>query len=190
MVLAVLARSDDAVREAERACELDPLCLVVGTTAAWVRYVAGDYEAAIEHCRRVLDLDPRQLPAQRLMGAAYLQAGRTRDALEAFEAQHPELRNDPVTISWLAHAKAGTGDRPGARALLAALQGLDGSRYLPHYHLASAYAGLGEVDAAFVALEQATVDCDPALAHVAVERRFGPIRSDPRYTRLVDLLGL
>jgi len=61
MVLAVLARSDDAVREAERACELDPLCLVVGTTAAWVRYVAGDYEAAIERCRRVLDLDPRQL---------------------------------------------------------------------------------------------------------------------------------
>jgi len=121
------------------------------------------------------------------MGAAYLQAGRTRDALKAFEAQHPELRNDPGTISWLAHAKAGTGgDRPGARCW----RPCRGSMAAATYHLAITYAGLDEVDAAFVALEQATVDCDPALAHVAVEPRFGPIRSDPRYTRLVDLLGL
>ena len=91
----------------------------------------------------------------------------------------------------MARAREGWDRRRSAgRALLAALQGLDGSRYLPHYHLAIAYSGLDEVDAAFVALEQATVDCDPVLAHVAVEPRFGPIRSDPRYTRLVDLLGL
>ena len=190
MLLAVLSRTVEAVREAERACELDPLCLVVGTTAAWVRYVAGDYEAAIERCRRVLDLDPRHLSAQRLMGAAYLQAGRTRDALDAFEVRHQALERDPVTLSWLAHARAVTGGRSAAQDLLAILQRLDGSRYLPHYHLAIAYAGLGDVEAAFVALEQATVDCDPALAHVAVEPRFGPIRSDPRYARLVNLLGL
>ena len=47
--------SDDrreAVRESQRARELDPLCLVVGTSAAWTQYMAGDYQAAIETCRQ------------------------------------------------------------------------------------------------------------------------------------------
>ena len=45
-------------------------------------------------------------------------------------------------------------------------------------------------DAAPSALEQAVVDCDPALTNLAVEPRFEPIRSDSRYTRLLNLLGL
>lgn len=52
-----------AVRESERACELDPLCLVVQTHAAWVRYMAGDYDGALERCRRTSELEPQYLPA-------------------------------------------------------------------------------------------------------------------------------
>lgn len=58
------------------------------------------------------------------------------------------------------------------------------------YHAAMAHVGLGEIDAAFAALERATVDADPALAAVAVEPRVAPLRTDPRYARLVELLGL
>ena len=76
VMLSVLGRHGEAIRETERACELDPLCLVVGTTAAWVRYAAGDYDAAIDHCRNTIDMDPEFMAARRLLGAAYLQAGR------------------------------------------------------------------------------------------------------------------
>lgn len=190
ILLASLARRAEAVREAERACELDPLCLVVGSSGALVQYLVGDYDAAIERCRRTAELDPQYLPAQRLMAAAYLQAGRTREAVEGLAAVHAAAPQDPITIAWLAHAKAVTGDRTGALDRLAHWRKLERTRYLSHYHFALAQVGLGETGEAFAALETAMVEGDPALTYMAVEPRFEPLRSDPRYLRLIDLLGL
>jgi len=189
-LLVALARREEAVRESERACELDPLCLVVSSTAAWVRYLAGDYQAAMDHCRRTIDLDPQHLLARRIMAAAALQSGRTSDAIEVLDAAHTASQGDPVVTAWLAHAKAVTGDRAGATDLLARLRRLDRKQYLPPYHLALVHVGLGDIDSAFASLQTATVDCDPALPNVAVEPRFAPLRSDPRYARLLELLGL
>jgi Tfp pilus assembly protein PilF len=190
VLLACLSRRAEAIKEAERACEMDPLCLIVGASSALVQYLVGEYHGAVERCRRTMDLDPQFLPALRLLAAANLQLGRTRDAVEALEAVHAAAPHDPIATAWLAHAKAVTGDRTGALDRLAHLRKLDRSRYLPPFHIALAYAGLGDADEAFAALEKATVDGDPALAFIAAEPRFEPLRSDPRYTRLVDLLGL
>ena len=189
-MLVALSRYAEAIRESERACELDPLCLVVSTSAAWVRYLSGDYEAALAHCRRTLDLDPQYVAAQRIMGAVYLQAGKVHDALSVLEAAYLQATRDPVFIASLVYARATTGDRAGAVDLLSELGRLERTRYLPRYHLALAHVGLGDADAAFGALEQAVVDCDPALANLAVEPRFESIRPDPRYARLMDLLGI
>jgi TolB-like protein/lipoprotein NlpI len=190
ILLAALSRRSEAVREAERACELDPLCLVVGSSVALVHYLVGDHEAAIDRCRRTSDLDPQYLPARRLMAAAYLQAGRTREAIEGLAAVHAAAPQDPIAISWLAHAKAVTGDRTGALDRLAHWRKLEQTRYLSSYHLALAQVGLGETDEAFAALEKAMVEGDPALTYIAVEPRLEPLRCDPRYMRLIDLLGL
>ena len=189
-LLVALSRPGEAIREAERACEFDPLCLVVNTNAAWVRFLVGDHDAALGHCRRTADLDPQYLPARRLIGAVYLQAGKTRDAIDVLEAAHAEAKEDPIVAAALAHAKAIAGDEAGATALLEALRRLDRRRYLPPYYLALVHVGLGDADRAFAALEQATVDADPALGYVAVDPRFEPIRRDARYLRLVELLGL
>jgi TolB-like protein/Tfp pilus assembly protein PilF len=189
-MLAALGRYTEAIREIDRAVELDPLCLVVGTSAAFVRYLAGDYNGALAHCRRTTDIDPQYLPARRLVGAVYLQIGRTDDAVAVLEAAHAEASHDPVYAASLSNARALAGDAAGAALLVAAIPRLGATRYLSPYHLALAHVGVGEWDAAFAALEQAVVDSDPALVYLAVEARFEPIRSDPRYGRLLDLLGL
>jgi tetratricopeptide (TPR) repeat protein len=190
VLLASVGRRAEAIREAERACDMDPLCLIVGVSSALVQYLVGEYHGAIERCRRTMDLDPQFLPAQRLLAAALLQLGRARDALEGLEAVHAAAPHDPIATAWLAHAKAVTGDRTGALDRLAHLRKLGRSRYLSPFHTALAHAGLGDADEAFEALEQATVEADPALAYLVAEPRFEPLRSDPRYARLVDLLGL
>jgi TolB-like protein/Tfp pilus assembly protein PilF len=189
-MLAALGRYTEAIREIDRAVELDPLCLVVGTTAAFVRYLAGDYEGALAHCRRTTDIDPQYLPARRLFGAVYLQMGRTEDAIAVLGAVHAEASHDPVYSASLSSARALAGDAAGAAELVAGLPRQAATRYVSRYHLALAHVGIGDWDAAFAALEQAVVDSDPALIYVAVEPRFEPIRSDPRYARLLDLLGL
>jgi TolB-like protein/Tfp pilus assembly protein PilF len=190
MLLSSLGRHAEAIRESERACELDPLCLVVGTTAAWVRYAAGDYAAAIDHCRNTIDMDPEFLPARRVLGAAYLQAGRHEEAMTELESAATLSDGDPVLLSWLAHAKAITGKRNDAVRLLAQARSLEAERYVPQYHLAMAYIGLDSIDAAFAALDQAWLDRDPALAALNVEPRFEPLRSDRRYAELLGRLNL
>ncbi len=189
-MLTALGRHGEAVRESERARELDPLCLVVGTSAGWTHYAAGDYRAAISHCRNTLDMAPEFMPARRLLGAAYLQAGRDAQALAELESAAALSDPDPVLLSWLAHAKAITGAPTEATALIARARSLESERYVPAYHLALAYAGLGNHDAAFAALDTACLDRDPALCGVAVEPRFQPLHGDVRFRQLVTRVGL
>jgi len=189
-MLIALGRPDEALREVERAVEMDPLCLVVSTSAASVHYLAGDGARALAYCRRTTDLDPDYLPAWRIMGAVYLQEGRAAEALRVLEAAHGRARQDPIIIASLVHARGILGDSAAARDLGDDLRRLSRIRYVPPYHAALAHLGLGDLDAAFASLEQAVVDCDPALTNLAVEPRFNPARSDPRFTRLLDLLGL
>jgi TolB-like protein/Tfp pilus assembly protein PilF len=191
LLLAGLARQSDAIRESDRALEMDPLCVVVNSGgAAWVRYLVGDNDGAIARSRKAVEMEPRYLVAHRVLAAAYLQSGRSHDAVSALETALALSPEDPVLLAWLAHARAVTGCPEIADALVNRLQRLAGERHVPSYHLALAHVGSGDLDAAFAALEQATVDADPSLLNLAVEPRFEPLRSDARYARLIELLGL
>ena len=68
--LAARGRIQEASAAADRACDLDPLCLVVNTSAAWVRYLAREYQGTIERCRHTLDMDEAFVPARRLLAVA------------------------------------------------------------------------------------------------------------------------
>ena len=81
-----------------------------------------------------------------------------------------------MLLSWLAHVKAVMGCRPQAQALIARARSFERMRYVPPFHLALAYTGLGDVDEAFEALDQAWLDRDPALATLDAEPRFEPLK--------------
>jgi len=153
---------------------------------------SGDFDAAIDHCRNTIDMDPEFMPARRLLAAVYLQAGRLREALSELEtaASLTDGDSDPVLLAWLAHAKATTGAPREAAALLTRVRALGRERYVPPYHMAIAYAGLKSVDAAFEMLDQAWLDRDPALGAVAVEPRLEPLRADRRYRELLQRMNL
>ncbi|HEY6360020.1 MAG TPA: winged helix-turn-helix domain-containing protein [Vicinamibacterales bacterium] len=191
LMLTSLGRHAQAIREADRARELDPLCLTVNTSAAWVRYAAGDYASAIEVCLHTIGIDDLYYPAaRRLLGAAYLQLGREKDALQVLETACEAGGVDPVAMAWLTHARAVLGHRAEAAGLLTKLERLARQRYVPPYHLAIAHAGLGDIDMAFDALARAAEDRDPLILNVAVDPRFAPLRGDQRYLALVSRLGL
>jgi TolB-like protein/Tfp pilus assembly protein PilF len=187
MLLSALGRHREAVRESDRAIELDPLCLVVGGSAAWVAYAAGDYPAAIEIARNTIDMDPEFVRARRVLGVAYLQSGRHAEAVNELETS-AALTDHPVLLAWLAHAKGVVGQTREAEAVVARL--LSQAGYQQHYALAVAYVGLGRLDLAFDELDVACLDRDPMLAHVAVEPRFAPLRDDARFGDLLTRLGL
>ena len=84
-MLAAVGEFPQAVREADRARELDPMCLTANATVAWVRYLSGDYDTAVSLCRDTLEMDNDYVWANRLLGGALLASGRRNEALRTLE---------------------------------------------------------------------------------------------------------
>ena len=103
VTLAVSSRFEDAARYVDQACEMDPLCLMANTMAAWIRYLSGDVDRAIERCHHALNLFPEFAPARRLLGAAYLRAGECARARATLEPTAPSGSADPIRLAWQAH---------------------------------------------------------------------------------------
>jgi tetratricopeptide (TPR) repeat protein len=190
LMLALESRYGDALACVERARELDPLCLGTNTTGTWARYVSGDYEGAIAHCRQMLEMDPEFVTAHRVLAAALIQAGRGDEAVAQLEQALTLDPSHPVLLAWLAHVKAVMGCRSQAEALIARARALERTRYVPSFHMALAYTGLGELNEVFAALDQAWFDRDPALATLDAEPRFEPLRNDARYRALIERIKI
>lgn len=60
----------------------------------------------------------------------------------------------------------------------------------PASYIAEIYAALGEKDHAFEWLEKALGDRDEELVFLKVNPRLDPLRSDPRFQRLLERVGL
>jgi TolB-like protein/tetratricopeptide (TPR) repeat protein len=188
--LAAMSRFGEAKSEADRACDVDPFCLTVATSAAWVRYTAGEFSTALDRSRHVLDMDAGYMPARRLLGVTLLAAGRPDEAVVELTAASGAGGDDPISLAWLAHAKALLGARDEAGAILAKLEADLPRVYVPAYHLALAHTGLGNREVALSLLERACTDREPAVMNLKVEPRFDPLRRDGRYDVLLRQLRL
>lgn len=189
LMLAALGRHAEGVELLERACDLDPLCFAANLAASWVFFTAGDADAAILRCRHLLDMDRAFAGAHRLLGTALLQMGRTDEAFGHL-MQAAGADANPVTLLHLAHAHAATGRPQEAESLIARARSLERERYVPPYHLAVAYAGLGQHETAIGSLEQALLDRDPMVANIRVDPRFEALRQRPAVSGLFERLNL
>ena len=59
-----------------------------------------------------------------------------------------------------------------------------------HYNVAVVYAGLGEKDRTFEALERAYAQRSGSLAFINADPFLKELRSDPRYQELLSRIGL
>jgi TolB-like protein/Flp pilus assembly protein TadD len=174
---------------ADRGCEIDPLCLVMHTGAAAVRYLAQDYAGAIARCRRVIKMEAGWAQARRLAAASLVQLGRHDEAADEFAALG-DVRLDPVSLAWLGHTLAAGGHTGRAREILGQLQHTMNSRFVSAFHLALLHTGLGDLESAFTQLSRACDTRDTWLEAMNVEPRFAPLRRDSRFAALLSRLRL
>ena len=83
-----------------------------------------------------------------------------------------------------------TGRRADAKRLVEMLVASDGSRYVPPFHIALAYAGLGDKDAAFRWLERAYNEHASFMDGVKVTPGLNVLHSDPRFAALLKRMNL
>ena len=193
--LAGLGRTDEALRYAIRAQELDPT-VTPGNLALAYLY-ARQFEKAIEMYRKEIEKNPDNAHIHILLGEAYVANGMAEAGLAEMQkgvALDPSLAKTPERwdrYPMLAYAYAVAGRRNEALKILDAQHRLAKQRDdVSPYNFAIIYTGLGDKDQAFEWLEKCIEQGTPLVYRLKVRPMFDSLRSDPRYRELLRRMNL
>ena len=187
--LVAVERFDEAIAEAKRTEELEPLSFVASSHLGWIYYLSGQNDKAIEQCKKILELDPSSFPARRYLGLAYEAKGMYAEAIAEFQ-RGVKLSGSPLMLALLGHAYAASGKAAEAKQVLNDLQQLQGTRYVSPYTVAAIHAGLGDQEQAFKWLETAVEGRDIWLMNLKVDPVFAKLRSNRKFTDLLARIRL
>jgi tetratricopeptide (TPR) repeat protein len=181
-------RFDEALAQLDTARQSDPLRMGIGALRGRVLVGAGRPDEAIAALTHALDLNPQADLAWEQLGEAYLMKGQHADAIAAFRkaAELSGVRDS----AQLAYALAVTGDRETAERIVRDLVRSSRTRYVPPFHIAMAYAGLGQVATALDWLEKAYEERASFISGINVTEAFKPLHRSPRWGQLVAKMGL
>ena len=187
--LVAVERFDEAIAEAKRTEELEPLSFVASSHLGWIYYLAGKNDEAIAQCKRILELDPSSFPARRYLGLAYEAKGMYPEAIAEFQ-KGVKLSGSPLMLALLGHAYAVSGKRSEAQQVLSDLQQLQSQRYVSPYTVAAIYAGLNDQEQALKWLRRAYDERDIWLMNMKVDPVFVKLRQNRKFTDLLASVGL
>ncbi len=191
--LAAMDRLDAARTEIECARALDSQSLSINRDAGRIFYFARDYGRAAEQFRAALQIDmfePLSIPLRRLLAWTYLNDGKEKDALGEFAEILRLQQTSPERIDALRRAFDAGGMKGYWTSWLQMQQERIRRGVLSPFYLSQIYSYLGLTDRAFSYLEKAYADHSIGLAALRYDPSFDALRSDPRYTALINRLGL
>jgi TolB-like protein/Flp pilus assembly protein TadD len=181
-------RTVQALDEARQAAASDPLSPFTRGLLGLVHVAARQYGPAVEECRASVRLAPGLWWLHWFYATALLMRGRlaegVRQSLRVYEQLHQPLLVGAMSFVYgLAH-------RPQkAKELLAELQDLSRTAYVPPAAFALAYLGLGD-DRTFEWWEKAIDARDPIATHLPSMPLYDGIRDHPRFPALLARMNL
>src|ERR1041384_8368901 len=183
-----LGHFDEALRESERARQLDPLSLIIAADNGAILLYSRQYDRAIEKFRSVQSIDP-DFPRAGIIMNAYVEKGMFAEAQAELDREHPQ-QADPGYWAKLATSYGRSGRPALARRALQEM--LRTSQHHPTQAavLAFGYLGGGDKEQAIAWLERAYADHSNDIVSLKVNPALDPLRSDPRFQRLMSRVGL
>ena len=187
-LLSNAGRHSEALAEMARARELDPFSPLMRLVSAQASYQARDFGAAERHARDIIARDPNLWAGHINLAQALAAQHRFEEALsETAEAMRLDGNTKGLTLRGYVLARMGrTAD---AKAVLREAEALTRAGFFPPYTIAVVYAGLGEPEGVFAALERAYAVRDANLVFLLVDPKLDPFRDDPRFRALVERCG-
>jgi tetratricopeptide (TPR) repeat protein len=188
--LASTNQLDRAVAQVRLAEQLDPFSLVVVTNAGWTFSYARRSTDAIAAYRRALALDPSYIQARMRLAGELATIGRFDEAIAETRKVVDLARRSPASIALLTQIYARAGMRPEAMSTLNELIELSRSQYVSPVSFYATYFWFGDADKGFEWLDRAVQERSNGVAYMAVDSFFDPLRTDARYRRVLDRIGL
>lgn len=186
--LAEIGRKEEAVAEARRAHEVEPLSPEYAGNVVWKLYLARRYQEAEMEARRNSELDPQDNGSY-LLASVYLQTGRQREAVAILKESFVKSNHSVLELMYLGHALGITGDQVGGRHVLNELLQISQRRNVPPELIAIVYEGLGERDHALEWFERAYKERS-MNGWILPDQRLDAIRLDPRFKDIMRRTGL
>jgi TolB-like protein/DNA-binding winged helix-turn-helix (wHTH) protein/Tfp pilus assembly protein PilF len=183
-------RQPDAIAVMHRAQELSPLSPGITRSVGQVFYWARQYDQALIHFQKALDLDPNVRMAYSGIVYASLQQGLSAEALAVCQQMVNRWGRDPWSLWDLGYALAVSGQRDQARRVLAELHMQAQTSYVKPLAFAWIALGLDDKEQALAWMEQAYSDRDPHLTLLNADPVYDHLRTDPRFIALVQKIGL
>jgi TolB-like protein/Tfp pilus assembly protein PilF len=182
-------RFEEAQAAQRSARELDPFSLIPNMNVAEPFFFSRQYDRAVKQLVAVLEQETRFFPALLKLGRVYVQMGLYAEAIAAFE-HALQLSRQQEVLSALAHAYALAGRTEEARIILDDMTNGKIGWYVASPMVARIHLGLGEFETALDWLRKGLEERSYWMVFLKVDPVYDPIRSQPRFAELLNLIGL
>jgi len=186
ILLAPMARHEEAMAELKRAQSLDPLSLIINTDIGYADYLARHYDAAFSQYQKVLAMDPSFVPVHNDLGQYYEHMGMRDQSLQEELAISDPERSQVIRSLYA---------KGGYRKVI-----LESALSRGTFHIAKApgslfvaaesYALLGQRQQAMAALEKSYEAREPGLIYLKVDPVWDSLRQDPAFQSLEHRMGM
>jgi serine/threonine-protein kinase len=190
LFLTVMSRHDESLAHIRRAAEIEPLAMIVHQGVARSLHYAGRDEEAVEHCLRLLEMDPGFVTAYETIVRPLCVLGRVAEA-EAY-AREGVARSGrwSLLLGALGYICGFVGKTAEARAILAELDELSRTRFVPRYHFAVVNYGLRDRENTLTELARGMAERSGVIPWTAIDPHLSWLWSDPDYQRIIRPLAL
>jgi tetratricopeptide (TPR) repeat protein len=188
LLLAARGRHDEALRQAVRARELDPASPAIATDIGVVYYLMRRYEDASRAAEGAIEVEPGYQPALTLLYASALRQDRPAVAMAYARRFMPASLLPPDVAS--GEVNDWRAVRAVAEALLGWLARTPERAPESSVLRAQQHVMLGQPDSALTWLDRGYSERERWMVFASVEPGLDPLRTDPRFTRLMQRMGL
>jgi TolB-like protein/Tfp pilus assembly protein PilF len=178
--LSSMGRFPEAIAEARRAVERDPLSVSANLALGSVYSVNRDDDLAIAQLRRTEEIEPNDPRAYEFLSGIYEEKQMYGEAIQQLQKAATLRGAPPAELAGLERAYQQSGPK-GYRLWQLA----QAKRRNAPYDIAMAYARLGDASQSMHWLEKSYQQHDWQMVQLRSIRAWDPIRSDPRFQDLL-----
>jgi Flp pilus assembly protein TadD len=147
------------------------------------------YENAVIYLKDALDLEPNNYEVLAVLGATLTELGNYEEAISIFQ-KSLEVHYNVEIISMFGYIKALQGKKNKAYEIIEQIQSQFNKNCEFSTVISRIYIALGEMETAYVLLEQAFEKHEADLITIISDPRLAKIRNDPKCKDLAKRIGI
>ncbi len=188
--LATMGRTDEALIEARKAKDIEPLTPYTNTMVGRILYMGRRYNEALQYYNKIVQKEPKNVKAKYLLGLVYLQKKMYAEALEIFEQLYYSGNEKELSASALGYTYGKLKRTNEARRIIAEMDDESKENPIPPQEKSIVFIGLGDNDKAIEWLEKAYQQHLSTLSTIRVEPLYDDLRSDSRFQNILHRMNL